>query len=187
MSDINGVLAELDRLHAEATPGEWEVKGCGHPDHGVKNSCYKLRGGSDGKAISSMEDWGLVAALHNAFPTIRAEIDRLQDNPELDGTDAAHPAWWRGEEYAVERLCREINSILDGESLAGVCGEPWESTRQRIARLQAELADAIREAVAAERIRCAAISRHLYPNSKTSGEDAETAAEEIAKAIEGKP
>lgn len=60
----------------------------------------------------------------------------LWDEPETDGTDHAHPAWWRGEKHAVETLCRQINAILDGEPAhAGVGGEPWEGTRARLRAL----------------------------------------------------
>jgi hypothetical protein len=37
--------------------------------------------------------------------TLVAEVERLraQDNPALDATDGAHPAWWRGHDYVTER------------------------------------------------------------------------------------
>lgn len=58
------------------------------------------------------------------------------DDPEWDGTIAAHPAWWRGNDRAVAVLCREINAILDhAEMPRGMCQEPWESTRRRICLL----------------------------------------------------
>lgn len=61
------------------------------------------------------------------------------DNPEWDGTDAAHPAWWRGEAYGFGELCRAVNETLDGEAPTGTCGEPWQSTRLRLwARLNRE-------------------------------------------------
>lgn len=37
------------------------------------------------------------------------------DNPELDGTDAAHPAWWRGSDHGLLVCCQKINEILDGD------------------------------------------------------------------------
>lgn len=65
------------------------------------------------------------------------ELERRQvDDPALDCTDAAHPAWWRGHDQAIKALCMTINGILDGELIDGVCSEPWESTRKRIAGLR---------------------------------------------------
>lgn len=55
------------------------------------------------------------------------------DDPELDGTDFAHPAYWRGYERAVETACYKINEILDGKDSGHGCSqEPWESTRRRL-------------------------------------------------------
>lgn len=42
----------------------------------------------------------------------------LRDNPEFDGTDAAHPAWWRGEDHGLRVACAKINEILDGDEAA---------------------------------------------------------------------
>ncbi len=54
-------------------------------------------------------------------------------NEELDGTDAAHPAWWRGNDAGVAQVCAKINAILDGADVFGTAAEPWESTRRRVA------------------------------------------------------
>lgn len=55
------------------------------------------------------------------------------DNPEADGTDYAHPAWWRGHFQTVRSLCYKINRLLDGEDNGmGISQEPWESTRRRL-------------------------------------------------------
>jgi hypothetical protein len=70
---------------------------------------------------------------------IKAQAERIRvleqniDVPECDGTDAAHPAWWRGHEQAVASLCQLINQILDGKKRGnGIASEPWESTRNRL-------------------------------------------------------
>jgi hypothetical protein len=34
------------------------------------------------------------------------------DDPELDATDGAHPAWWRGNDYGVEACARGIEQAL---------------------------------------------------------------------------
>jgi hypothetical protein len=57
----------------------------------------------------------------------------MDDDPEADGTDFAHPAWWRGQEAAMREFCRQVNKILDGKDRGlGVARDPWESTRRRL-------------------------------------------------------
>jgi hypothetical protein len=79
-----------------------------------------------------------------------SESERAADDPELDSTDFAHPAWWRGNDRGVEAACECIASILDGTSTgpftfgsAKLC-----EVAERIAALQARAAEAerIREA-----------------------------------------
>jgi hypothetical protein len=65
----------------------------------------------------------------------------LPDYLEADGTDAAHPAWWRGQDHGVHSLCQHINEILDGKEPTGVSREPWESTRKNLAALREQLAE----------------------------------------------
>lgn len=61
----------------------------------------------------------------------------LADYPDLDGTDAAHPAWWRGHDHTAKVFCKMVNDLLDGKPANGVAGEPWEFTRRRVASLGA--------------------------------------------------
>ena len=48
------------------------------------------------------------------------------DNPELDGTDGAHPAWWRGCDAGADSTVHIIHRILDeienGVEPSGVFG-----------------------------------------------------------------
>jgi hypothetical protein len=37
----------------------------------------------------------------------------VPDDPGLDCTDAAHPAWWRGQDYGCEMTVAAINRVLD--------------------------------------------------------------------------
>jgi hypothetical protein len=61
----------------------------------------------------------------------------MTDDPEYDGTDAAHPAWWRGHDQTVQAMCHQINRILDGKDDGrGTCNEPWESVRRRLLALR---------------------------------------------------
>lgn len=78
------------------------------------------------------------------------ELARLRDDPEQDGTDFAHPAWWRGHEQAVLVMCQTINEVLDGkDDGAGVNYEPWGAVRRRLLKL-AQVANAAMGEAAAE-------------------------------------
>ena len=58
---------------------------------------------------------------------------RFDDDPECDGTDAAHPAFWRGNEYATQVMVGLIENILDGKDTGiGKANEPWETARRRM-------------------------------------------------------
>src|SRR5271169_1645376 len=71
----------------------------------------------------------MLEAVHEALQQPR----QYMDNPEMDGTDFAHPAWWRGQDRALLGFVNEVNRILDGtEDLSGTCNEPWQSLRERL-------------------------------------------------------
>ena len=66
----------------------------------------------------------------------REVYELIPDDPELDATDGAHPAWWRGHDHAVKGLCQKINEIFDGKDNGqGVSSEPWESVRRKLIEL----------------------------------------------------
>jgi hypothetical protein len=83
------------------------------------------------------------------------------DHPDLDATDGAHPAWWRGHDYTAKRLCQRVNEILDGNVPHGVANEPWESTRRRLLSLVQARADAESRLDRADSLRMAAALRRL--------------------------
>lgn len=59
-----------------------------------------------------------------SIPTVSYKVGMV-DDPECDGTDAAHPAWWRGHVQSCAMACAKINEILDGkDDGAGVSNEP---------------------------------------------------------------
>ena len=71
-----------------------------------------------------------------------AEIDRLRasaraDNPDFDGTDAAHPAYWRGEDTAVAACAKQILRLCS-EPKAGAANPPWEPARVAVDNLRQE-------------------------------------------------
>lgn len=121
----------------------------------MKQACDRHR---EAYKVAERERVALVKRSHNqrieikrlieqlTAATARAEaaekeVERLRgaleearkDNDELDGTDAAHPAWWRGNDAGVSQACAKINAILDGADVFGTASEPWESARRRVA------------------------------------------------------
>jgi hypothetical protein len=72
-----------------------------------------------------------------------AEVERLRsDNKETDGTDYAHPSYWRGSDAAFATMCEQLRKILDGEDdCKGKCQEPWDTLRRRVLALRQENAD----------------------------------------------
>jgi len=38
-----------------------------------------------------------------------------EDNPFYDATDGAHPAWWRGSDYSIDRVVETLHNLLDGK------------------------------------------------------------------------
>jgi len=43
------------------------------------------------------------------------ECNIQADDPGFDGTDFAHPAWFRGQSQAVNRLAAILNEVLDNK------------------------------------------------------------------------
>lgn len=91
----------------------------------------------------SMADTDIIWEGHSPYfdePFTWGELRTLldyyyADSPDLDATDGAHPAWWRGEEYGVLSAVRAVNKWLDGESLSGAYREPLQMLRTRIVDL----------------------------------------------------
>jgi hypothetical protein len=59
------------------------------------------------------------------------------NDPEMDCTDFAHPAWWRGHHSGVASAAMRWREALDcTEPASGVMGEPLESLRRRTEALR---------------------------------------------------
>lgn len=82
--------------------------------------------------------------LIESAPALIAEIERLRgDNEATDGTDAAHPSYWRGCDATFAAMSEQLRKILDGEDdCTGVCQEPWDALRRRVLKLRGEVATA---------------------------------------------
>ena len=62
------------------------------------------------------------------------------DDPGTDGTDYAHPAWWRGHDQTTFAFCQLVIEILEGRDAGhGFGHQPWEGVRRRLLSLMKEL------------------------------------------------
>ena len=78
----------------------------------------------------------LLAALQSQ---VDPEFDEPVDNPDMDATDAAHPAWWRGHEHGAASIVTVIRKILDGKDLGlgyGWSHEPWHALRRDLLEIR---------------------------------------------------
>lgn len=86
-------------------------------------------------------------ALYSDFVTLLAEVKRLRNaaDPIYDGTDAAHPAWWRGMCAGATAVAQMVTEILDGkDNGSGVMYAPMEALRRRVLALRAERDELLR-------------------------------------------
>ncbi len=80
-----------------------------------------------------------VEELETYLEASTEQVRELEDKncEELDGTDGAHPAWWRGHEHTTLSFCQLVNRILDGQDEGrGFNCEPWGALRQRLLGLK---------------------------------------------------
>lgn len=77
-----------------------------------------------------------VRALYDHPPV------ECKDDPFMDGTDFAHPAWHRGVDYSYQIFCGKVEEILDGKDAGeGTSREPWHTIRQRLVTLVKKVKD----------------------------------------------
>ena len=83
---------------------------------------------------------GYEAGRRSVYNEQRA-MKHQPDDPEMDATDFAHPAWWRGNDHAHEMFVFHAKEILLGKTTNnGTCSEPWESLRQSLFDIRTLLA-----------------------------------------------
>lgn len=94
--------------------------------------------------IDDMRKCEVASDVLEAASDLIAEVERLRsDNIETDGTDFAHPSYWRGCDATFAAMSEQLRKILDGEyDCSGVCQEPWDTLRRRVLALRQELATA---------------------------------------------
>jgi len=65
------------------------------------------------------------------------KLRKLYDDPQWDATDAAHPAWWRGEDYGACQAAKLIADVLSGKNdCTGRMNEPVETMRDSVFELK---------------------------------------------------
>lgn len=123
------IVVEIDPPSAERC---WTLLGAGTDSERVDQCCRHMDLCAD-----SADTWRGFCALfdrdiawNNEAPTRLPECiaaEQWYDNPEWDATDAAHPAWWRGQDHGAASVVREANRLLDeaerDEERRGVFGD----------------------------------------------------------------
>lgn len=109
---LSEVLAELDRLDALATPGEWMVwnscswRRIGSADQSTRilwPSNDRSDGHPDISGINRDADLVLIVALQNAWPQLRAALEKAQQDRERLRKVALGVISWKGPEMAPYR------------------------------------------------------------------------------------
>lgn len=73
---------------------------------------------------------------------LKSENEKLKDNPDFDATDAAHPAWWRGNDAGVEAACDQVLAMLS-TGRRGSYGSPkLTAISEKVERLTREIDEA---------------------------------------------
>lgn len=134
--ELDVLIAEVLRLYTE------QSELAGERQEGLEALAFHLNNARSSLAEQSEAEvagWHLDSALQQSrvYPG-RWIVDALRDRPEFDATDAAHPAWWRGNDRGVEATVEIVNAALDGTT-QGTFQEPLQKLVERI--------DALREKV----------------------------------------
>lgn len=67
------------------------------------------------RAEHQLREGGCSCHLCEQTADLQNVYDRkLQDCVEYDGTDAAHPAWWRGMDFGIDKAVDRIRAVLEG-------------------------------------------------------------------------
>ena len=83
--------------------------------------------------LSNDDIAGKLTRVYRFAEAYHEYMKKQEDDPEMDGTDYAHPAGWRGNEHAHLMFVDQVNKILDGElANKGTSSMPWEALRQRL-------------------------------------------------------
>lgn len=167
MADINTMLAEVKRLDAEATPGEWRTEpdpGYECDECGERDEQYAIVRALSGAGICVVlvgdretADAALITYFRTAAPLLAAEVERLR--AELDQTDRTNAEIGADRERLraeVERLTRDRDRLtsyvraarqLSRDALTHIVEDRPEEAARTIFRAICALASAAKEGV----------------------------------------
>ena len=75
---------------------------------------------------------GMAVEIELYLEELRAELaEARKDDTELDATDAAKPAWWRGYDYGVAEICLAAFKASTGEEAKATVS--WQVLKETIA------------------------------------------------------
>jgi len=79
----------------------------------------------------------LYKDLANVVNLKTTPVPQVQDDESLDGTDDAHPAWWRGHDAGVDGTIKRVLMMLDGKDDGGGTAryKEYQDMRKRILAL----------------------------------------------------
>jgi hypothetical protein len=78
LTQAQEMLDELDRLHAETTPGEWQHIGNNVEHHGPSHEFVLAACGSVPYSWPAEHNARFIAAIHNAYPALSARVRELE-------------------------------------------------------------------------------------------------------------
>jgi hypothetical protein len=111
------------------TGGQWE--------DGFRSIVTLLVGARTEFEIKDIVD--MVQAVKSDLEEFRARPAAIADIPEYDGTDGAHPAWWRGNDRGFEQVVHLVAKWLTGDLDAAIAGKfnpQLDRVRTMIVRLK---------------------------------------------------
>ena len=94
--------------------------------------------GIKSNTINPIKNMDTKVLCNKRLYTIKEIID-ANDDSQWDGTDAAHPAFWRGEKWSAHQFCKLVADILSGKDIGkGTMYEPLATMRRSVLRLKKE-------------------------------------------------
>jgi hypothetical protein len=85
----------------------------------------------------------LIKRLLELIEKLKLEVYELKslDNPDMDATDFAHPAWWRGCDHGVEKAINAVHGWLEDDYTIGSGSyqySPMQNACNQIVALKSE-------------------------------------------------
>lgn len=97
--------------------------------------------GATGESIGACP--GQPYCPQGTIPTPERPTEAPADDPEADGTDLAHPAYWRGEQHGIAVTIHFINRVLDEGLFKDFAYAPLQELTERVAALRTPVIPAL--------------------------------------------